>query len=245
MGAVRGDRDRRDRPARQHDPAGTQLELLDDLLDGHERAARAPARPPSGRPVIPQSWTLPCRSACWAWMIPTSGRSAGTAESSSPVNGHSIAATRVLRGKVGSAVAPQHGERQVRRARRVGRSHPGVRVLLELERSRPVVLDRVAEAVQRADAGIPAPREDELPGAAGADQLVVDHVGRHPDERQLPPALPHELVPGRVRDQMREPLERDGLPVRDERRDRIGQAQDLCHVRLSLRTGRGGCRSGR
>ena len=40
--------------------------------------------------------------------------------------------------------------------------------------SRPVVLDRVAEAVQRADARVPAPREDELARAARADQLVVD-----------------------------------------------------------------------
>ena len=42
-------------------------------------------------PVIPQYMTLPSRSACWAWMIPTSGLMAGTAVSSSPVNGHEIA----------------------------------------------------------------------------------------------------------------------------------------------------------
>ena len=41
-------------------------------------------------PVRPQSWTLPCLSACWAWMIATSSSSAGTAVSHSPVNGQAI-----------------------------------------------------------------------------------------------------------------------------------------------------------
>ena len=35
-------------------------------------------------------------------------------------------------------------------------------------------INRVAEAVQRADAGIAAPGEDELFGAAHADHLVID-----------------------------------------------------------------------
>ena len=47
-------------------------------------------------PGIPHSWTLPSRSASWAWMIATSGRSAGTATSSSPVNGQAIGLTRVI-----------------------------------------------------------------------------------------------------------------------------------------------------
>ena len=44
-------------------------------------------------PTRPQIWTLPWRSACWAWMIATSGLSAGTAVSCSPVNGQSIGAS--------------------------------------------------------------------------------------------------------------------------------------------------------
>jgi hypothetical protein len=130
------------------------------------------------------------------------------------VNGQSIFATRVCPGR-------SHAERQIRRARRVRRRHAGVRVLLELERLRPSVLDGVAKAVQRADAGIAAPREHELARAAHPDQLVVDHVRRHPHERQVPPALPDQLVPRRVRDQVREALERDDVAVVHELRDRL------------------------
>ena len=118
-----------------------------------------------------------------------------------------------VRRKVAAAVAAQHAEREVRRAGRVRGRHARVRVLLELERRRPAVLDRVAEPVQRADAGVAAPREDELARAAHPDQLVVDDVRRHPDERQVAPLLPDQLVARGVRDQMREALERDGVAV--------------------------------
>ena len=86
---------------------------------------------------------------------------------------------------------------------------PGVAVLLDLERARPAVLDRVAEAVQRADAGIAAPREDvSLRAQPDADQLVVDDVGRHPDEVQVTPPLADDLVAGGERDEVGEALER-------------------------------------
>ena len=64
--------------------------------------------------------------------------------------------------QVDALVAAEHREGQVGGARLVGVGHRGVAVLLELERLRPAVLDRVAQAVQRADAGIAAPGEDEL-----------------------------------------------------------------------------------
>ena len=41
---------------------------------------------------MPHNCTLPARSACWAWMIDTSGLIAGTAVNSSPVNGQAIVA---------------------------------------------------------------------------------------------------------------------------------------------------------
>lgn len=178
-------------------------------------------------PVMPQSWTLPSRSACCAWMMPTSGRCAGTAASSSPVNGHVIVATRVRRGQISAAVTAQNAERQVRRGRRIRGRHARVRVLLELELPRPVVLDRVPQAVQRADARVAAPREDELAGAGGSDQLVVDHVRRHPHKRQVAPLLPDKLVPRRVRNQAREALESDGVPISHEFRDGLRQGDDL------------------
>ena len=46
-------------------------------------------------PTIPSSSTLPARSALSAWMMATSGLSAGTAASSSPVNGQ---VTRLMLG---------------------------------------------------------------------------------------------------------------------------------------------------
>ena len=102
-------------------------------------------------------------------------------------------------------------------------------VLLELERRRPAVLDSVAEPVQGADARIPAPGEDQLPRAAHPDQLVADQVGRHADEREVFPPLPDQLVAGRVRDQVREALERDDVAVVDEGGDRVSERKDLGH----------------
>ena len=46
-------------------------------------------------PGMPHSCTFPSRSASWAWTIATSGRSAGTAVSFSPVNGQVTDATVV------------------------------------------------------------------------------------------------------------------------------------------------------
>ena len=91
--------------------------------------------------------------------------------------------------------------------------HPRVAVLLYLQRDRPGMLHRVAEPVQRADARIAAPGEDQLAGAACADELVVDQVGRHPDQGQIPAPLPDHLVSGGERDQVRESLHGHGVPV--------------------------------
>src|SRR5215211_9334383 len=108
-----------------------------------------------------------------------------------------------------------------------------MRMLLELERPRPGVLDGVAHPVQRADAGISAPREDQLARAPHPDQLVVDYVGGHPDEAEVAALLPDQLVPGRVWDQMREPLERNGVAVAHELRDCVPQGTDHpCTPRL-------------
>ncbi len=46
---------------------------------------------------MPHSWTLPATSACCACTMPTSGRSARTAASRSPVNGQSISCTEGVR----------------------------------------------------------------------------------------------------------------------------------------------------
>jgi hypothetical protein len=93
--------------------------------------------------------------------------------------------------------------------------HPGVAVFLYLQRDRPGMLDRVAEPVQRADTGIAAPGEDQLARAARADELVIDQVRRHPDQRQVTAPLPDHLLPGGERDQVREPLHRDRVAIVD------------------------------
>jgi hypothetical protein len=101
--------------------------------------------------------------------------------------------------------------------------------VLELERHRPAVLDGVAQAVEGADAGVAAPREDQPASAAHADQLVVDQVRRHPHELEVAAALADDLVAGRKRDQVGEALQRDRVAVVDERGDRVVERHDLSH----------------
>ena len=86
-------------------------------------------------------------------------------------------------------------------------------VLLDLERLRPALLDRVAQPVQRADARVAAPGEDQLAHAAHADQLVIDQIGRHPRHGQPAPPLANDLMAGGEGDQMCEALEHDIVAV--------------------------------
>ena len=95
------------------------------------------------------------------------------------------------------------------------------------------VLHRVAQAVQRTDAGIAAPREDQLGRAAHADHLVVDQVGGHPDEREVAPPLPDDLVTGGKRDEVREALHDQRVAVVHDLGDAFGQRHDLSHVASS------------
>ena len=132
-------------------------------------------------------------------------------------------------GEVTAPVAAQHAEGEVCGAGRPGGGEAGVGVLLELERDRPVVLDRIPEPVQRPDPGVPAPGEDELAGGAHPDQLVVDQVRRHPDQRQVAPSLPDQLVPRGLGNEVREPFEGDGIPVANELGDRLVQGYDPGH----------------
>ena len=102
-------------------------------------------------------------------------------------------------------------------------------VFFDLEGARPAVLDRIAEAMQRADARIAAVGEDELACGPDADQLVVEDVRCHPDQLELGSALADQLVPGGKRDQVREALERDGVAIVDELGECLGEVEDLGH----------------
>src|SRR3569833_743029 len=100
--------------------------------------------------------------------------------------------------QVGADVAAEDGERKTRRAGLIGVCHRGVRVLLDFDLVRPALLGRLAEAMQRADAGVAAPGDDEPVDAAHADHLIVNQIRRHTDERQMLAALPDDLVYGRL-----------------------------------------------
>jgi hypothetical protein len=104
--------------------------------------------------------------------------------------------------QAGPAVPAQDRERHPGGAGHVPVGHPGVAVLLQLQRAGPGVLHRVTEPVQRADARVATPREDQLARAASPDELVVDDVRGHPDEGQIAPPLPDHFAPGGERDEV-------------------------------------------
>ena len=86
-------------------------------------------------------------------------------------------------------------------------------MLLNRERARPAILHGVAHAVERADAGIAAPREDQPVDRTHADQLVVDQIGGHPADGQVPAALADDLMAGGEGDEMGEALHGDEIAV--------------------------------
>ena len=91
------------------------------------------------------------------------------------------------------------------------------------------MLDGVAEPVQEPTPGLP-PHEKTSFRAQPIDQLVVDDVGRHPDEGQVAALLPDQLVARRMRDQVRESLERDDVAVSNEVANGYGERNDLRHA---------------
>jgi hypothetical protein len=112
-------------------------------------------------------------------------------------------------------IAAKHRKRQPGRTGLVGIGHGGVGMLLDGNRRRPAVLVGIAEPVQRANTGVPDPGEYELIGAAHADELIVNEVGRHSDQGEVPAALADDLVPRRKRDEMGEPLHSHRIAVAD------------------------------
>ncbi len=211
---------------------GPRLEHVDDLLDRDERPPRRQQRLLLHAGDPPQHHV-----AGGVGLLGVDDRDVGVERRD---GGELLAGERAhdrrerggVGDEVGAAVAAQHGERQAGRAGGVAVGHPGVAVLLDLQRPRPAVLDGVAEAVQRADAGVAAPREDQLAHAAGADQLVVDDVGRHPHDGQVAPALADDLLPGGDGDEVGEPFEGDGVAVVDQLGDRGRRATLIasCHI---------------
>jgi len=96
-----------------------------------------------------------------------------------------------------------------------------MRVLFDLDGSRPAVFDSVAQAVQRSDPRISAPGEHDLPDAPGADELIVDQIRSHADHSEIALGLPDDLVSGGEGDQVREPFQGDGVAVANRFADRF------------------------
>ena len=69
------------------------------------------------------------------------------------------------------------------------------------------------EAVQRADARIAAPGEFHSARRTGTNQLVVENIRRHADQKQILFALPDHFMTGGIGNQVGEPLHGDGVAV--------------------------------
>src|SRR5262249_10560281 len=94
---------------------------------------------------------------------------------------------------------------------------------------RPAVLDGVAQAMQRADPGISAPGKHQLFRTAHADKLVIDQIGSHADESEALAALTDDLVAGRMRNKVREPLHGHRIAVVQGRLNGGGKGNELGH----------------
>ena len=119
---------------------------------------------------------------------------------------------RVL-GQVGADVAAQHAERQARRAGHVARRHAAWLCSSISSGCGQPFSTASRKRCSEPTPGLPPHENVSLRGAPGADQLVVDDVGRHPHQVQVAPALADDLVPGGVRDEVGEALERRRVAV--------------------------------
>ena len=217
-----------DHPGGQHDRPRLGRQLLHDLLDGDDRPPGAehgfllhPGDPPQLDVPGPVG-TLGVDDRHVRVQRGHGGQPlAGERAGDRPDGGLPIEARQAF--QAGAAVAAQDRERHSRGACHVAVGHPRVAVLLQLKWSRPRVFHRVPEAVQRAHPGVAAPGEDEPAGTARPDELVIEHIGGHPDQGQVTPALPDDFPPGRERDEVSESFHGDRIPVVDGPCDGLGQ----------------------
>ncbi len=140
---------------------------------------------------------------------------------------------RVDLGQVGAGVSTQHGERQAGRTGHVGVGEIGVAVFLDFQRLRPVLLHRITQAVQRADAGVATPGKDQLLRAAGADQQVVDQVRGHPHQGQILAPLTHDFVSRGGRNEVGKAFQGDRVAVVNEALDGFAKCEKFSHESVS------------
>ncbi len=125
--------------------------------------------------------------------------------------------------QIDAHIPPQDRAGEPGGAGSVGIGHGRVAVLFQLQRLRPALLDSVSQSMERAHSGIASPGKDQLAGTAHTDELVVNQVGSHTYQRQVAPALPDDLVPGRERNQVSEALHGHRITVSHILCDRVGQ----------------------
>jgi len=75
------------------------------------------------------------------------------------------------------------------------------------------VLDGVAEAVKGTHPGISAPGEDQLSGAASADELIVDDVRGHANQSEVFAVLTDDFVSGGEGNEVSKAFHGDGVAV--------------------------------
>ena len=66
--------------------------------------------------------------------------------------------------------------------------------------------------------------------AAHADELIVNEVGRHPDEGETAPPLADDLVPGREWNEMGEPLHGNRIAVPEGLFHGFGKTEETRHA---------------
>ena len=143
------------RPRRQDHVAGTPLEGVDDLLDGDEGASGSEQR------LLLRAHDAPQLNG--PGTIGSLRVDDGDIRVHGGYGGQHLAGEgtrhrpdrRVDVGQVGADIPAQHRERQAGRSSDVPIGHAGVRVLLDLQRLRPPVLDRVAERCSDPTPGLP------------------------------------------------------------------------------------------
>ena len=181
-------------------------------------------------PMIPSTSTLPARSAFCACTIATSGRSAGTHASVSPVNGH---ATNLMLGLTVARSDPRSRERtrtacRWRRQRRHWPSPRGCAPRSPADAATPAPPRRAADAASRRRDCRPT-RTPACGAQPASDHLVVQQVGRHADQRQIADPLSDDFVPGGERDQMREPFERHAIALVHHPGHRLAELEKFRH----------------
>ncbi len=231
VGAARHHGDGRDGPGGEDHRIGVaRAEFVDDLLDGHHRALGG-----EHRLLLNADNALEHDVALAVGLqrvddgdVRAHGRDGG--QHLARIGAGDRADVRIDLRQVDALVAAEDREGQVRRARLEGIGHGGVGMFLDGEAPG---LDLLAHPVQRADAGIAGPGEDELLRLPHADDLVIDDVGRHADQRQVLLALADHLMTGGIGDEMGEPLHRHAVAVAQVGGDGVVQGHERGHaVRL-------------